>query len=59
MLESPRQRDAEDYKIFNHLLSDMINTIPEQVFALGVGCLGSPEHFYQILSQAESSSFEG
>lgn len=54
MLESPRQRDAEDSKIQNHLPSDM-NTIPEQVLALGMGCLGSPEYFCQILSQAEAA----
>lgn len=52
------ERDAEDPKILNHLPSYMNNTIPEQVLLLGMGCLGSPEHFCQILSQAESSSFE-
>lgn len=59
MLESPRQRDAEDSKIINHLPSDMNNTIPEQVLALGMGCLGSSGHFCQVLSRAESSSFKG
>lgn len=37
--------DVEDSKILNRFPSDMNNTIPEQVLALRMGCLGSPEHF--------------
>jgi len=54
VLQSHREGDvAEGTKIASLLPSYMNNTILEEDFALGVGCLGSPEHFWQTLSQAE------
>lgn len=58
VLESHRRGDVEGTKIAV-LPSYMNNTNPEEDLALGMGCLGSPEHFCQTLRQAESSSFEG